>query len=133
MVRRDGNDVLFLNDLRFLADSALTLRHPLEKTDLPAVKAVLGQEGIVEGVDYRGVAVTEALRRVPDSPWFLVARMDTSEVVAPLHERLWLTIFFTSVLLLGSGAGDDSNLSGLSGSGHAKNGHKTGGSGHDLY
>ena len=52
------------------------------------MKAVLGQEGIVEGVDYRGVPVIAAVRAVPDSPWFLVARMDASEVYAPVRERL---------------------------------------------
>jgi len=104
LVRRDGNDVLFLNDLKFHANAALNLRRPLESTDLPAAKAALWQEGIVEGLDYRGVPVMAALRAVPDSPWFLVARMDTAEVVAPLRERLWLTVLFAAVLFLGSGA-----------------------------
>ena len=31
--------------------------------DVPAVRAALGQEGIVEGVDYRGVPVLAAVRR----------------------------------------------------------------------
>jgi len=106
IVRRDGNDALFLNNLRFQENAALNLRVSLEEgKDLPAVKAALGQEGIVEGVDYRGVPVVAAVRAVPDSPWFLVARMDASEVYAPAREHLWVTVVFVGVLLLAAGAG----------------------------
>ena len=67
--------------------------------------AVLGREGIVEGRDYRGVPVIAVMRSIPDSPWFLVARIDTAEVFAPLAERLRLIIILIAVLLLGAGAG----------------------------
>jgi len=102
LVRRDGNDALFLNELRFKTDSALNLRIPLTTGELPAVQAALGREGIVEGVDYRGVPVIAQVRRVPDAPWFLVARMDTAEVYAPLRERLWAIVGLAGVLLLGA-------------------------------
>ncbi len=105
LVRRDGNDVLFLNELRFHKNTALTLRSPLTNTNLPAAKAALGQEGVEEGVDYRGVPVLAAVRVVPDSPWSLVARMDTAEVYAPLRERLWMLVALVSVTLLAAGAG----------------------------
>jgi two-component system sensor histidine kinase/response regulator len=104
IVRRDGNDVLYLNELRFQKNTALKLRIPLGRQDVPAVKAALGQEGIVEGVDYRGAPVIAALRAVPNSPWFLVARMDTAEVFEPLRERLWEIVVVAAILLLGAGA-----------------------------
>ena len=105
LVRRDGNDVLFLNQLRFQKNTALTLRQPLTHTNLPAVKAALGQEGVEEGIDYRGVPVLAAVRGVPDSPWFLVARMDAAEVYAPLRERLWMLVALVGLTLLAAGAG----------------------------
>jgi diguanylate cyclase (GGDEF)-like protein/PAS domain S-box-containing protein len=105
LVRREGNEVVFLNDLRFQQDTALKLRVPLEKVELPAVKAVMGQEGIVEGKDYRGVPVIAAIRSIPDSPWFISSRMDLSEVYGPLKERLWLMIILVVALLIGVGAG----------------------------
>ncbi len=104
LVRRDGSDVLFLNELKFQTNTALNLRISLDNTNVPAVKAVLGQEGIVEGRDYRGDPVLAALRAVPDSPWFLVARMDTAEVFAPMRARLWQVVVMIGVLLFGSGA-----------------------------
>ena len=51
-------------------------------------------------MDYRGVPVLAALHAIPDSPWFMVARMDTAEVYAPLRERLWMIILLVSPLLL---------------------------------
>jgi len=106
LVRRDKDDVLFLNELRFKKDAALKLRFALKKgNDLPCVKAVSGQEGIVEGPDYRGIPVIAAVRAVPDSPWFLVARMDQAEVYAPVRRHWWLTVAMVGVLLVSTSFG----------------------------
>jgi two-component system sensor histidine kinase/response regulator len=105
IVRREGNDALFLNELRFQKNAALNLRIPLKNTQTPAVKAALGQEGIVEGIDYRGVPVIADIRYVPNSPWFLVARIDISEVYTPLRERLWEIVILIGALLICAGAG----------------------------
>ena len=105
LVRREGNEVVFLNELRFQTNTALRLRYSLDRQELPSVQAALGQEGLFEGRDYRGSPALAALRKVPDSPWFLVARMGLSEVYAPLRERLWMTILFVCLLLAGAGAG----------------------------
>ncbi|MCX5997658.1 MAG: PAS domain S-box protein [Chloroflexi bacterium] len=103
IVRRDGNDALFLNELRFQKDTALKLRSSLDNIKMPAVQAALGHEGIMEGIDYRGVPVIADVRAIPDSPWFMVTRMDTSEVYAPLMQMLWLIIALVGALLIGAG------------------------------
>ena len=105
IVRRDVNDALFLNELRFQKDSALALRVSLEREDVSAAMAVLGQTGIVEALDYRGVPVLADLRAVPDSPWFMVSRMDEAEVYAPVRARLWEVVVLVGVLLFGAGSG----------------------------
>ncbi|MBI4763516.1 MAG: PAS domain S-box protein [Deltaproteobacteria bacterium] len=105
LVRREGDEVLFLNELRFQKNTALRLRRPLSDTRLPAARAVLGQKGLFEGIDYRGVPVIACLRPVPDSPWFLVSRMDKAEIFAPLRAKLWETALLISVLLFAAGTG----------------------------
>jgi PAS domain S-box-containing protein len=105
VVRRDGKYVLYLNELRFKQDAALNLRFPLTNTGLPAVKAVLGETGVVEGVDYRGKPVLADVRAVPDSPWFLISKMDIAEVYAPLRVRLWQTFLIASMSIFLAGAG----------------------------
>lgn len=99
LVRRDGDAALFLNPLRFDPAAALQLRIPLSDTNRPAVQAVLGKTGIVHGRDYRGVPAIAAILSVPDSPWYLVARIDEDEVTAPLQARRWEIIALTAALL----------------------------------
>jgi signal transduction histidine kinase len=105
LVRRDGNDALYLNELKFQKDTALSLRIPLTRTEFPGVKAALGETGIVEGTDYRGVEVVADVQGVPGSPWFIVARIDAAEVYAPVRERLWVMVVLVAALLIGAGAG----------------------------
>ena len=102
LVRRDGNDALYLNELRYKKNTTLNLRIPLSEEKEAAIQAVLGKKGIIEGVDYRGVPVIAYVCPIPDSPWFLVARMNISEVYAPLKERFWGIIILVVVLLIGS-------------------------------
>jgi signal transduction histidine kinase len=105
LVRREGKDVVFLNELKYQKNASLTLRIPLGNQDVPSVKAVRGWKGIVEGHDYRGVPVLAAVCAIPDSPWFLVARMDTAEVYQPMRETMWLLLLLVGALLVGAGTG----------------------------
>ncbi|MFH2104376.1 MAG: PAS domain S-box protein [Chloroflexota bacterium] len=93
LVRRAGDEALFLNELRHQTNTALRLHIPLSQTDSPAVMAVLGTVGVVQGPDYRGVEVLAVIGPVPDSPWYLVAKVDMDEAMA-----VWRT---RSVLIVG--------------------------------
>jgi PAS domain S-box-containing protein len=103
LVRRDGNDVLFLNDLRHQPDTAIKLRIPLISIDMPAVMAVLGSKGIVEGIDYRDVQVVSSLRPVPDSPWFMVAKIDSAEALKHWHSHSKLILMLLLSLIAFAG------------------------------
>lgn len=103
LVRREGDCVLFLNELRHRPDTALKLRIPLSQRDVPAVMAVMGTQGIVWGRDYRGVAVLSALEPVPDSPWFLVAKIDQREALAGW--RTTSLLILAAIFLLVAGLG----------------------------
>jgi PAS domain S-box-containing protein len=105
LVRRDGDQVVYLNELRHRKDTALKLRIPVARADLPAAQAVTGQEGVVEGKDYRGVPVLAALLRIPDSPWFLITKIDRSEAFATLRSatRSFAVITILVVILCGFG------------------------------
>jgi len=105
LVRKEGDTALFLNELKFKKNAALNFSIPLERTEIPSVMAVLGREGVVRGIDYRGHPVMAALRTVPDSPWHLVTRIDSEEVYAPMRERLWITVALVCAMLLSAGTG----------------------------
>jgi PAS domain S-box-containing protein len=103
LVKRDGQEVLYLNQLKFQADTALKLRFPLDQQDLPAAMAVKGKVGVVEGRDYRGNRVLADVRPVPDSPWFLVSRMDQDEAHEPFRQQLLGTLLLAALLMLCTG------------------------------
>jgi PAS domain S-box-containing protein len=106
IVRREDNDVVYLNDLRHRSHAALSFRLPIDqRLDLPAAMAVMGREGVVEGMDYRSVPVLAALRRIPGTPWFMVAKVDQEEIYAPLRERAWITGILLFTLILGAALG----------------------------
>ncbi len=87
LVRKDGDSVLFLNELRHQKNTALHLRIPLTRKDLPATQAILGKTGIFDGKDYRGIEVIACLAHVPGTNWFLVSKVDKSEIFAEINSR----------------------------------------------
>lgn len=90
LLRREGDSILYLNELKHRKGTALRLRLPVSDTTLPAAMAGLGYEGFFEGKDYRGVKVASYIRKIPNSPWFMIAKVDTAEIYGPLNEQLLL-------------------------------------------
>jgi signal transduction histidine kinase len=105
LVERRGNQVLFLNDLRFRKHAALTLTAPASDTTLPAAMAVRGRRGVVQGVDYRGVPVLAAVQPVPATSWFIVSKEDAGSVLGPVRARGWVTAGFALLLVALAGVG----------------------------
>ena len=99
LVRREGDTILYLNELRHRRGTALALRLPLTLTNSTAVLAVLGREGNVEGIDYRGEPVLAVSRRVPETSWFLVAKVDQEEIFAPWRARSRLVLLTIACLI----------------------------------
>jgi PAS domain S-box-containing protein len=105
LVRREGDQVVYLNELRHQKNTALRLRLPVKQSNLPAALGALGKEGLVEGTDYRGENVLAVVRRIPGSDWTLVAKMSTREVYRAVRERaLWVAVS-AGLLFAGLGLG----------------------------
>lgn len=81
LVARDGDDVLFLNDIRHVRDAAMRLRLPVNDPDLPAAVGLRGYHGVVVGRDYRGAKVLASVSPVEGTNWALVTKMDWTEVM----------------------------------------------------
>jgi PAS domain S-box-containing protein len=105
IVRREGDNVLFLNELRHRQGTALSFSFPLQAPILPATEIASGKEGVMEGTDYRGVSALAAMRAVPDTSWYLIAQVDTDEVYAPIRERARLIAIGALLLIAFAGAG----------------------------
>ena len=90
IVRRDGDDVLFLSILRHRNATPLSLQFPLSRGEIPAVQAVTLGNGVYEGTDYRGASVLSAARAVPGTPWLLLSKVDQREVFADVRATAWI-------------------------------------------
>ena len=62
-----------------------------------------GKKGIVGGFDYRGVPVLAAVGLIPDSTWYLVAKIDADEIYAPLKRRIREVVFLLFTLIVSAG------------------------------
>lgn len=100
IIRREGDSVLFINELRHVQNTALKLRIPMTNLEVPAVQAALGHVGIWEGNDYRGVKVLSDIRPVPGTSWYMVAKIDQKEINSELYYRTVIIITITLILLL---------------------------------
>jgi PAS domain S-box-containing protein len=105
LLERNGEDALFLSDARTRPGSALSMRVPLARKEMPGVRAVLGQEAVFEGRDYNNVPVLAATRTIAGSPWAIVAKINLSEIYEPLKVQAWWVTFICAVLTLASGLG----------------------------
>ncbi|MDK9726008.1 MAG: PAS domain-containing protein [Sterolibacteriaceae bacterium MAG5] len=94
LVRREGDQVLALSDLRHRPDSALRLQVPLAAKDLLAARLLSRAASpgeAMEGVDYRGEPVVGVGQPIAGTDWFLIAKLDRSEVYAEsMRDTVWI-------------------------------------------
>ena len=100
LVRRDGDDVVYLSDLRTAPNSALTLRRPMNTPYLPAAMGLRGDEEVREGLDYGGTVVLATSRAIPGSPWVLEVKIDQAEAFGPIRREAWQTGTLVGLLIL---------------------------------
>ena len=102
LVRRDGEQVLFINEPRGFKGGGLALRQPAMLTDDPVVAAVNeARSGVGKGRDYRGIDVLAAYRPVTGTEWVVVAKLDRSEVMMPLRQlSFWVSLIALLALVV---------------------------------
>lgn len=101
LVRREGEDVVYLNELRHRQNTALRLRFPIAKKGIPAARAARGEVGFVTGLDYRGVPVFADIHRIPGTSWSLIAKIDQSEIYDLVARQEWvMLVLVISVFLV---------------------------------
>jgi PAS domain S-box-containing protein len=100
MVCRDGDSVLFLNRLISNQKLSFYLKLPVSKENVLASKAVRGLVGRTEGVDYRNLPVVGYITRIPGFNWYMIAKVNKEELLAPLRSLFLLVAIIFSLLAL---------------------------------
>lgn len=104
LVRTDGRNTLFLNNIRFEPDSALNLHIPSDSPNaIPAHNAARGQEGSLRSLDYRGESVLAVSRHIEGIDWGFVTKQDLDEAFAPINELARRIGLVMVAIVLGAG------------------------------
>lgn len=102
LVRREGDRLMFLNDMRHLTNTALNMSIPLKSIVPESFMLDEKEEGIIKAFDYRGINVLLAFRYIPQLKWGLIVKQDTSEAFTPIMElkNQVITLAVVSVLII---------------------------------
>ncbi len=103
LVRHDGDEIVYLNEPRFDKVRGRILRKPAAEESLPSSMAVKGIEGTTRGIDYRGNEVVAAMKKIPGSSWYLVAKMDHGEVFSVIDKQMTMIIIIIILFVLTAG------------------------------
>lgn len=103
LVRWEGNEAVYLNQLPGHAGAPLELREPLTRTELPTVQALLRGPGAYSGRDHHDRPVLAAARTVAGTPWLLVAKLDEAAVTAALRKLTLVSVALVVLAILVAG------------------------------
>ncbi len=83
--QKRGNDVVFLNSLRYEPSAPLSRSISLNSPGVEYMKLALdGKNGTIITMDYRNTSVVTAYQSIPQLNWGLIAKIDEAEAIASL-------------------------------------------------
>ncbi len=100
LLRKEGDSILYLNQLRYAPKAALELRQQITDRSLPPLDAVNGKLESFEGIDYAGRNVIADIRPIRGTTWLMVAKINKSEVFYELKFRIILQSVMLVMFLL---------------------------------
>lgn len=99
LVRKDGDHVLFLDQLRYRPEPPLGFRLPLDMPHLASAIALRGKQGLLEDAqNYRGKSVIAYATAIDGTPWLLISKMDEDEAYR-MVDRMGLIAIVLALLV----------------------------------
>lgn len=92
LVRNDGDSISVFNDSQLSGNQPAILKLSMNNPKTPSLIAAEGYEGIYEGLDSRGIKVLSYSSPVEGTPWFIVTKMNMSDVYRELNEDMFLLV-----------------------------------------
>lgn len=101
LFRREGDSVEGMSAIRHKSGISQRYKADLKHKNMPAVKAVLGEIGIVDGIDYRGVPVIAYTTKIARTDWFMLAKIDKAEIYKDVKfQTIAIVVFIILVMIL---------------------------------
>ncbi len=92
LYRRERDRALFLTRPRLAQRQPLADSVPLSDDRVAVVRIIDGERGPLAAIDYRGRPVLEFGRQIRGTGWYLVSKIDQSELYGPLRQLMLLAI-----------------------------------------
>jgi PAS domain S-box-containing protein len=103
LVERDSDKSIFSEELSLKKEQLLKNG----TQDKFVIQEPLGIEGAISGQDYRGSEVLAFLKRVPDSQWYILSKIDKNEIFTQRNLRsallIGLVVGMMSILMIAIG------------------------------
>jgi len=100
LIRKEKDEIVYLNELRHLKNTKLFLRKLVTTKKLAAAMAINGLTGSADAEDYRGVPVVAAMNKVPGTTWYMVAKVDKSEILETLNGQMIMIIVILVLIII---------------------------------
>jgi len=100
LFRPEENLIRYLTPLKYQKITPLEFTKSSNQKDILVVKTLSSKELLLQGVDYRGVPVIGAVRKVADTPWSMISKMDRTEANAPLDQLAIIVSALTTLLIM---------------------------------
>jgi PAS domain S-box-containing protein len=104
LLRRDGDDIVYLTELSHLSSSEQIFKRPVSSDKLPAVMAVGGITGTIDGIDYRNIRVVAAMNKIPGTEWYMVTKIDRDEILSALTYQMKMILIILILVIITSGS-----------------------------
>ncbi|HSD60095.1 MAG TPA: PAS domain S-box protein, partial [Burkholderiales bacterium] len=104
LLRREGSTIAYHSWMRFRPEAALPVRLEPRAGSVAGRLVGAGREGLAQGMDYRGVEVVAAARRIPGTDWYVLTKADAADLAAQVGHGEW-AIWAVVAVLLGLAAG----------------------------
>ncbi|HEX3877579.1 MAG TPA: histidine kinase [Bryobacteraceae bacterium] len=104
LVRHEVDDIVYLSPRRnqLSGSASVFFRRALpDSRRLASADFELGWN--TRSTDYRSVPVIGTVRRVPNSPWYLICKIDAAEAVAPIKHLELDMMLVAGIIFLGAG------------------------------
>ncbi len=100
LIRIEGDSILYLSNLKYVKNAAMNYKQTLQLEYFPANNVDKIIEGIFEGKDYRRVHVLADLKKIQGTNWFMITKIDLSEIYKPISKEARLVGLVITFLII---------------------------------
>jgi PAS domain S-box-containing protein len=100
LIKREGAYIRVLTKLKGAENIVSKRMISLENKEFVVVKSILGQKGIIEGLDYRNRTVVADIKSIPNTHWYLVTKIDKDEISSEIFNSAAVRVMVSNIIFI---------------------------------